>query len=101
MGRHVRVTVNSNGAAVLSDDMQADWNCWHVWAAEPSGKLITGEGTPPPVTAVAVDTGTSDAEVLGAGAVAKPVVVVTLKLSEAPGRPTISECEICHKMLIM
>ena len=59
---------------------------------EPSGKLTTGEGTPPPVTAMAVDTGTSKAEVLGAGAIAKPVVVVTLKLSEPPGRPTLSEC---------
>lgn len=86
------MTVNSNGAAVLSDEMQADWNCWHVCAVEPSGKLTTGDGTPPPVTDVAVETGTSDAEVLGAGAEAKLVVVVTLKLSEPPGKPAEPHC---------
>lgn len=86
-GRHVKVIVNSKGAALLSDEMQADWNCWHVCGVEPAGRLTTGDGTPPPVTDVAVDSGTSDADVPGAGAEACPVVDVTLKPSEPPGKP--------------
>lgn len=81
--------MNSKGAALLSDEMQADWNCWHVCGVEPAGRLTTGDGTPPPVTDVAVDSGTSDADVPGAGAEACPVVDVTLKPSEPPGKPAI------------
>jgi len=86
---HVRVTVNSNGAAVLSEETQADWNCWQVCWVTPAGRSATaGEGTPPPVTAVAVDSGTSVADVPGAAALGLvPVVCEMLKVSLLLGKP--------------
>ena len=57
------MTVNSKGAAVLSEDMHTDWNCLHVCCDEPGGSDTgAGDGTPPPVIAVEVDTGTSTAD---------------------------------------
>lgn len=74
------MTVNSNGAAVLSEEMHTDWNCWHVCCDEPGGSGTgAGEGTPPPVMAVEVDTGTSTAEPGGAPP--------TLKMSGVLGNP--------------
>ena len=61
------MTVNSKGAAVLSEDMHTDWNCSHVCCVDPGGSDTgAGDGTPPPVIAVEVDTGTSTAEPGGA-----------------------------------
>ena len=86
---HVRVTLNLNAAAVLSEETQADWNCWQVCWVTPAGRSATaGDGTPPPVTAVAVDTGTSVADVPGAAALGLvPVVCEMLKVSLLLGRP--------------
>jgi hypothetical protein len=54
-----------------------------------AGRSATaGEGTPPPVTAVAVDSGTSVADVPGAAALGLvPVVCEMLKVSLLLGKP--------------
>lgn len=82
---HVRVTVNSKGAAVLSEETQAAWNCWQVCWVTPVGRsAVAGEGTPPPVRAVAVEVGTSEADVPGAAALGLvPLVCEMVKVSGA------------------
>ena len=81
--------VKSNGAAVVSDETQADWNCWQVCCVTPAGRSATaGEGTPPPVMAVAVETGSWTADVPGAIALGLvPVVWEMLKVSLPLGSP--------------
>ena len=90
--------MNSNGAAVLSEEIQADWNCWQVCWVMPAGRSATaGEGTPPPVTAVAVDSGTSVADVPGAAALGLvPVVCEMLKVSLLLGKPPARIVQQCY-----
>ena len=95
---HVRVTVNSKGAAVLSEETQAAWNCWQVCCVTPAGRSATaGEGTPPPVRAVAVEAGTSEADVPGAAALGLvPLVWETLKVSGAFATPPAAAFVLAH-----
>ena len=81
------MTVNWNGAALLSEETQAAWKALQVCCTSPGGRLTAGDGTPPPVIAVEVEVGTCDTDVPGAGAPGLvPVVRVMLKLSLPEGK---------------